>query len=85
VARSASSDAEKAAALVAAKPWLALDWSSTGPYGAARQLTDPRPCEICRKPAWLLSPRTLKPVHHTCAADLHLAVILCGVLRALME
>lgn len=75
---------EKAAALVAAQPWLELDWSSNGPYGAAGYLKQPRPCVICQKPtAHLLSPRKKVPTHKTCAEHYYLVDVLCGVLRAL--
>jgi hypothetical protein len=76
---------ERAAALIAAKPWLELDWSSNGPYGAAQNIARPRPCVICRQPAWLLSPRKLVPTHKVCAEQYYLVGLLCGVLATLSQ
>jgi hypothetical protein len=74
---------QKAAALVAAQPWLELDWSINGPYGAAPTCNPPRPCVICKKPASLLSPRKKVPTHKVCAEHYYLVKTLCDVLAAL--
>ena len=64
-------------------PWDALDWSNNGPYGAATSLRDPRPCVICKRPAYLLSPEKSMPTHKVCAEEYTLVGYLTGVLAAL--
>lgn len=78
-----STTEQRAADLVAAKPWLELDWSSNGPYGAAQKLNPPRPCVICEQPAYLLSPRKAAPAHKTCVEQYYLVGLLGGILVGL--
>jgi hypothetical protein len=63
--------------------WQTLDWSSSGPSGAATWINNPLPCVICKRPAYLLSPGKKTPTHKTCAEEYLLVQTLAPILVAL--